>query len=320
MLRKSILPLLLVLTITLAACAPAAPSPSQAPAGMQTPDAALVSLALTDGLGRSVIVKVPAQRIVSLAPSNTEILFAIGAGPQVTGRDQFSDYPEEAAQATDIGSTSDKLNTELILSLKPDLILAAGITPPEQIKSLEDLGLTVFMLQNPTDLDGMYDNLHQVAMLTGHDAEAGALIASLQARVKSVEGHISNAQDKPLVFYELDSTDADAPWTSGPGTFIDTLISKAGGRNIGSVLESDWAQISLEELVRQNPDIILLGDSTWGGVTPEMVKQRSGWEAIAAVKNDRVFPFDDNTVARPGPRLVDGLEALAKLLHPELLK
>jgi len=308
MLRKSLFALLLIFTLLLGACAPVTAQPTPA------------SINLTDGLGRAVTLADPAQHIVSLAPSSTEILFAIGAGGQVIGRDRNSDYPEDAKKITDIGGSdiSAQLNAEAILALKPDLVLAANITPPEQIKTLEDLGITVFMLPNPTDLDGMYTNLRTAAQLTGHIAETETLIASLQARVETVEGKLANVTEKPLVFYEIDSTDAKAPWTSGPGTFIDTLIGMAGGRNVGSSLADPWSQISLEELVRQNPDVIVLGDAVWGGITPELVKQRAGWESMNAVKSGKIFPFDDNLLSRPGPRLVDGLEALAKLLHPEI--
>jgi iron complex transport system substrate-binding protein len=279
-------------------------------------------LVLTDGLGRTITLAAPAQRIISIAPSNTEILFAIGAGPQLLGRDHDSDFPEEAKKLTDIGGSNvnDKLNTELILSLMPDLVLAADITPPEQIKALKDLSVTVFRVSNPTSLDGMYANLRTIAQLTGHEAEAETLITSLQARAKRVVDRVTTTQERPLVFYELDGTDTSAPWTSGPGTFIDTLITMAGGRNVGSTLKNQWAQISLEQLIEQSPDMIVLGDSVWGGVMPNLVKQRPGWGGIAAVENARIFPIDDNLVSRPGPRLVDGLEALAKLLHPELFK
>ncbi len=324
MFRKSFLTSLLALTLLLGACAfpgtggaPATPLP-QTPSATAT--AAAAPIVLTDGLGRSVVLAAPAQQIVSIAPSGTEILFAIGAGPQVIGRDRNSDYPEAAKKVADIGGSDvyDKLNTELILSLKPDLVLAGHITPPEQIKALEDLGVTVFMLSNPTDLDGMYANLRTTAQLTGHETEAEALITSLQARVTAVEARLANVQDKPLVFYEVDGSDTKAPWTSGPGSFIDTLIGMAGGRNLGAILKDEWSQISLEELVKQDPDLILLGDSVWGGVTPEVVQQRAGWEALSAVKNHRIFPIDDSIMSRPGPRLVDALETLVKLLHPEL--
>ena len=122
------------------------------------------------------------------------------------------------------------------------------------------------------------------------------------------------------MFYELDSTDPNAPWTSGPGTFIDTMIRAAGGENLGATLEGAWLQVSLEELIRRDPQVIILGDYTLGGVTLEMVMERLGWQGLQAVQEQRIYIFDDNLVSRPGPRLLDGLEALAKLLHPALFE
>jgi iron complex transport system substrate-binding protein len=285
----------------------ATPEPSPTPAAIQ----------LTDGLGRAVELAGPAQKIASLAPSNTEILFAVGAGAQVVARDAFSDYPAEALQIADIGGGWGELDTEKLLSLQPDLVLAAQINTPEQVQALQDLGLTVYYLANPKDLEGMYANLRIVAQLTGHATETETLIAGLQQRVAAVDEKVAPLSFHPLVFYELDGTDPNAPWTSGPGTFIDLLIARAGGANLGNALSSDWAQISLEELVTQNPQIILLGDAVWGGVTAEAVAARAGWASIAAVQNNAVYPFDDNLISRPGPRMVDGLEALFALLHPE---
>jgi iron complex transport system substrate-binding protein len=302
--------LILAIIILLGACAQPTPT--------LTPTAA--PIVITDGLGKEIHLDTPAQRVISLAPSNTEILFAIGAGPQLVGRDSFSDYPAEAQKATDIGGGFGELNSELVLSLQPDLILAADLTPPEQIKTLEDLGLKVFTLGNPKKFDDLYQNIQKVAQLTGHETQATDLIEDLSARVSAVEQKLASAQERPLVFYELDSTEPNAPWTPGPGTFIDYLIESAGGENIGSRLESEWAQISLESLIADDPAIIILGDFTWGGITPEMVADRAGWDALTAVKSQAVYTFDDNLVSRPGPRLVDGLEAMAKLLHPELFE
>jgi len=301
---------LLCLAIFLAACA--------APAAQPTPTLAAITLA--DSRGKTVTLPGPAQRIVSLAPSNTEILFAIGAGAQVVARDAYSDYPEAARQITDIGGGFGELNMETILAQKPDLVLGSSLTAPEQIKALEDAGLTVFALDNPKDYDGMYATLETVARLTGHEAETATLIAGLKQRVAAVTARLGNVSRRPLVFYELDGTDPNAPWTPGPGTFIDTLIGMAGGENLGASLQDEWAQINLEALIVRNPAIILIGDATWGGVTVEAVKARAGWDALGAIQNGQVFPFDDNLVSRPGPRLVDGLEAMAKLLHPELFK
>ncbi len=277
-------------------------------------------LQLTDGLGRTITLSATAKRIVSLAPSNTEILFAIGAGDLLVGRDSFSDYPPEVSSITDIGGGFGEFNIEAIVALQPDLVLAADIIPPEKIQALEDLGLTVFAIPNPVDFEGLFNNLQLVGELTAHQKEAQALIASLKQRIQQVEEKVMFSSYKPRVFYELDASDPNAPWTAGPGTFIDTLITMAGGFNLGASLESAWAQISLEVLIQQDPDIIILGDYTWGGVTPEALATRAGWEVLTAVKENKVFTFDDNLVSRPGPRLVDGLEAMARLLHPELFE
>jgi len=326
----------MILALVLASCGSPAPvatespgadtgaglgaTPTTAPASSPTPSPTETPAALefTDGLGRTVSLEKPAQAIVSIAPSNTEILFALGAGEQVVGRDAFSDYPEAASSLPDVGGGWGELNNELIVSLQPDLVLAAQINTAEQVKTLEDLGLTVFYLANPTDLDGLYANLETVARLTGRESEAAVLVADLKARVEAVEQKIAPSSIRPLVFYELDGTEPNAPWTSGPGTFVDLLISMAGAQNLGHELEGDWVQVSVEDLIAKNPDYILLGDYVWGGIKPEDVAARPGWDAMQAVKDGKVLPFDDNLVSRPGPRMVDGLEELARLLHPEI--
>lgn len=274
-----------------------------------------------DGLGRTVKLSGPAQRIVSLAPSNTEILFAIGAGSQVVGRDELSDYPAQVKALPSVGGSMGQYSTEAIVALKPDLVLAAEINTPELVKSLESLGLTVYYLKNPTTLEQMYGNLQIVAQLTGHESDAARLIDSLKTRVAAVDAKLAGVTNKPIVFYEIDATDPSKPYTYGPDTFGDALISEAGGVNLATAagIKDSYPQVGLEQIVATNPQIIVLGDSAYGA-TPDGVKARAGWGTIAAVKNGMIFPFDDNLVSRPGPRLVDGLEQLAKLLHPELFK
>jgi iron complex transport system substrate-binding protein len=304
MLRKTLLLTLLFAMLT--ACASQA-APTSAPA----------TLTLTDGLDREITLDGPAQRVVSIAPSNTEILFAVGAGSQVVGRDEFSDYPAEAASIDSVGGSMGQYSTEAIVALEPDLVLAAEINPPELVKQLEDLGLTVYYLKNPTTIEEMYTNLEIVAQLTGQDATE--LVDSLKARVAAVDEKIAPISSRPSVFYEIDASDPSKPYTYGPGTFGNLLIERAGGFNVGSELSDPYPQISLEQLVVSNPSFIVLGDSIWG-TTPESVKGRPGWGTIEAVKSGNIFPFDDNLVSRPGPRLVDGLEQLAKLLRPELFE
>lgn len=292
-----------MLTMLLAGCAPAASAPQ--------------GITLTDGLGRTVTLAQPAARIVSLAPSATEILFAVGAGDQVVGRDSFSNYPESVKDLQDVGGSMGDYSMEKITSLNPDLVVVTEINTPEQVKSLEDLGLTVYYIKNPVQLDGLYPILETVGKLTGHDKEAAELVKSLTARVDKVVKTVAKAKDKPLVFYELDGSDPAKPWTSGPNTFMDQLIQMAGGVNVGASMKDAWAQISLEELLVQDPNLILLGDAAYG-MTAEQVAARAGWESLNAVKNKAIYAFNDDMASRPGPRMVDGLEALAKLIHPEL--
>lgn len=269
----------------------------------------------TDGLGRTVTLDKTPQRIISLAASNTEVLFAVGAKEQVVGRDEFSNYPVEVENLPSVGGSMGNYSMEQIIALEPDLLLAAEINTPEQIKSFEELDLPVYYLANPKDLDGLYANLLTIGKITGNEKTASELVASLKERVAKVQKMEQPANPIP-VFYELDGSDPTKPWTPGKGTYLDLLLTMAGGENIGSIAGDGWLQISQEALIAANPQVILLGDAAYG-ITPEMVAERSGWDQISAIKDGRVLPFDDNLVSRPGPRLVDGLEQLANILRQQ---
>ncbi len=294
--------------------------PTQAPDAAESEETPLLpeeeGIVYFDDLGRMIELEEPASAIVTLGPSVLESLFAIGAGDQVVGREEFSTFPEEALEITNIGSLFGELPAEAILALEPDLVIAPEIITQEQVQALEDLGLTVFYQANPTSFEGLYVNLEVLGVLSGHEIEALELIAGLEARVAAVEAALANVEERPTVFYELDATDPQNPFTTGAGTFIDTLIAMAGGENIGAVLEGAYAQISSEEVILQDPDIIILGDAPYG-VTPENLAERAGWADLSAVQSGQVYPFDPFLVSVPGPRLVDGLEAFAELIHPE---
>lgn len=297
---RNLIMLILATAILISGCtAPSASKPAE--------------ISVVDGLGRTISLTTVPQKIISLAPSNTELLFAIGAGAQVVGRDEFSDYPEEAKAIASVGGSMGKYNLEQMTALQPDLIIAAEINSPEQVQAIEDLGIKVYYLSNPKDLDGLFENIQIIGKLSGKEKEAGQLVDSLKKRVDEV---VSRKQegDKPIkVFYELDGSDPTKPWTAGKGSFIDVLLSLAGAVNVANDAGEGWIQYSQEALIVANPDVILLGDAAYG-VTADSVAARAGWGEIAAVKNDQIFAFDDNLVSRPGPRLVDGLEELARLL------
>jgi len=328
---------LLIIGALLGACAPeasppeapatteAAPNqavPTEAPATLeltQEPEPELEIMVFIDDLGNTIEFAEYPQTIVSISPSTTEILFAIGAGDQVVGRDDYSLYPEEALEVTSVGALWGELPIEAILVLDPDLIVAAQIISEDQVQALRDLGLNVYWQANPTTYEALWENLRDFAALTGHEDQTEAMITDLEARVKTVQEKIAPVSYLPTVFYELDATDPAAPWTTGAGTFIDYIITMAGGTNAAAALEGDYAQISAEELIAVNPDIILLSDALYG-VTTESVAERPGWDVISAVINDAIYPIDPNMMSVPGPRLVDALEETAKMLHPELFE
>ena len=302
----TLFPAILAAAALLGACAAPAPTVQ-------------AEISLVDGLDHTIALEAPAQKIVTLSPPLTEILYAIGAGEQVIGRDSFSDYPEAVLALPDIGGGYSEYDLETILSLEPDLVITGSINTPELVQSLQDLGLTVYYLSNPGDLDGTLAAIQTLGQLSGHTDEAQTLVDALSARIAAVDSALAGASDIPSVYYELDASDPAKPYTPGPGTYYSNLIARAGGANVGDAMEAEWAQISLENLLVADPQFIILGDSNWG-VTPESLQERAGWEALSAVQNGNVIPFDDDLLARFGPRQVDGLETLAKILHPDLFE
>jgi len=324
--RHLLFSLLLVLTITVVGCGAPAPAveptpepPTAAPTDVPEPTAttAPAGIRLTDDLGNVVEIDAPAERIVSLAPSNTEIAFALGAGDRLVGVTDFCDYPPEALEIAKIGGL--EANLEQIVALDPDLVLAIGGEPePAIIAQLQEQGLAVLALA-PDDLEALYQDIELVGQATASEQQADELIDEMQQRIAAVTSVTADVAERPLVFYELDGTDPSKPWTAGKGSWHDEFIHMAGGSNLAGDQESPWVQLNAEEIVARDPDIVILGDAAWG-VSPESVAERPGWEVISAVQNGKVYPIDDNLISRPGPRVVEGIEELAQLIHPELFE
>jgi iron complex transport system substrate-binding protein len=316
----------LVLGLVVAACAGPGPASSPVPAPQEVspmPTSPPTSTALptvepvvvADARGERIELAGPAERVVSLAPSNTEILYAIGAGDRLVGRDDFSDYPESAMEAPSIGSTYGELNVEAVVGLEPEVVLAAGITPPEQIQALEEVGLPVFVVGNPQEFDGLFENLVTVGVLTGREEQAEALAQDLEGRFREVTSAVADVEPVKL-FYEVDGTDPTAPWTTGSGTFQQLVFELAGGENIASDLEG-WVQLSEEEIVVRDPEVIIFATGSFVPTTVESLKARAGWGQITAVREGHVYALDTDLLDLPGPRLVEGLERVAEILHPE---
>jgi iron complex transport system substrate-binding protein len=313
-------PLLLALSLVLAACAPAPgtseSSPTAPPPPSATPEAVTAyPLTLTDDAGREVTVAADPERIVSLAPSNTEIACALRSCDQLVGVTDFDDYPPEVADVEKVVVFA-QVDVEKVVAADPDLVLAAGneLTPTAVIDQLAGLGLTVLVLY-PESLDEVYGDIEMVGEALDEQESAGELVDEMRMRVETVESAVAGVEP-PRTFYEVSIFEGTV-YTAGEGSFIASLIETAGGEPItGDALSTS---IALEDLVAADPELILLGDAAYdASVTPEAVAARPGWGEMTAVRDGRIVPMlEDLLITRPGPRIVDGLEALARAIHPD---
>lgn len=287
---------------------PATPEPTAAP----TPAAAF-PLTLVDDEGTSVTIPARPERIVSLTPATTEILFAVGAGPRVVATTDFDDFPPEAVPLPDV-ATYQGVDVEKIVGLEADLVVAGGLgfNSPDALARLRSLGIPVLVVYAP-DVATVLADIELVATAAG-EAEAGAaLAATMRTEIDAIAAAVAaDGSPRPRVFYELDATKE----IYGPAddSFLAEMISLAGGDPITTGSPTVYA-IPLETLVAADPEVIVLGDAAYG-VTAEQVAARPGWSGMTAVREGAIRPVDDVVVTRPGPRLVEGLRALALAIDP----
>jgi len=314
--------LLLSILGLLGACAPApgsssAPSDDGPTSGTASPSVppAAYPMTLTDDAGREVSLAAEPEAIVSLAPSNTEIVCALDACDRVVGVTDFDDYPPEVVDIDKV-VTMAQVDVEAVVAAEPDLVLAAGneLTPTPVIDQLSELGLAVLVLY-PESLDEVAADIELVGTAIDQQEEAAAVVAAMDARIVAVEEAVAGIE-RPRTFYEVGVFEGII-YTAGEGSFLASLIDTAGGEPItGDALSTS---IEIEDLVAADPELILLGDATYDEtITPESVAARPGWDAMTAVEDGRVVVVtEDVVITRPGPRIVDGLEALARHIHPD---
>jgi iron complex transport system substrate-binding protein len=314
-----------LVAVLLSACASAPPAstsaPPPSPASSVAPSASQPSafpLTLTDDAGRDVSLESEPARVVSLAPSNTEIVCALDTCDRLVGVTDFDDFPAEVANIDKV-VTMAQVDVEAVVAAEPDLVLAAGneLTPTAVIDQLADLGLAVLVLY-PESLAEVTADIELVGAALGRTDAAQALVDDMEARIATVETAVAGL-DAPRTFYEV-SVFEGTIYTAGEGSFLASLIETAGGEPItGDALST---AIELEELVAADPELILLGDATYDpSITAQSVAERPGWETMTAVADGRVVVMtDDVVITRPGPRIVDGLEALARAIHPGALE
>lgn len=262
---------------------------------------------IVDELGRTVQVPAQPQRIVSLAPSVTEILFALGAGDRVAGVTSYCDYPPEARQKTPVGDTL-KPSVERIVAVKADLVIISTASQVEaSFRRLEELGIPVYVT-NPRSVNGVVESIDKIGDVVDTRDRAHQLTDELRNRIAAVQGRVAEAA-RPSVLAVLGM---EPLITTGAGSFINDLINLAGGRSISADEKADYPQYSMETVIAKQPEIILL-QAGGNELTGRLRETR-------AARSNRVYHIDDDLLLRPGPRVVDGLEQLAAKLHPNLFE
>ena len=266
-------------------------------------------LTVVDSSGTAVEIAAAPQRIISFSPAATEILFAIGAGERVAATDEFSDFPAAALELPKLAYTSP--DPEAALALEPDLIVMA-INQRDSVQQFRGLGMTVLLIEEADSVEGVLESITLFGRITGSEQAANALVERMRAQIAEITAVLADVDDGPLVFYELT---ADL-YTAGTETFIGSMIASLKAGNVAAGAESSFPQLSSEAVIEADPDVILLSDAKWGE-SAETVAARPGWSEISAVVNGRIHPIDPDIVDRPGPRIVEGLRAMAEAIYPD---
>ncbi|MGB7603915.1 MAG: ABC transporter substrate-binding protein [Lutisporaceae bacterium] len=305
---KKILALILsiVLIVGLSACQ------AQQPANSESTEtqAADTKIEITDIKGRQITFDKVPERIISLSPANTEILYAVGAGDKVVGVTSYCDYPAEVLEVEKIG-TFEGPNLELIQKLKPDVVLAGGYIQEDLITSLEQLNIPVVSTE-ATDFNSIFDSIALVGKVSGNDEKAAEVVKGMKDKIAEIQYKVKGKTPKS-VFYVVWT---DPLSTAGSGTFINDVIKAAGGINTAEKVQY-WAKYSIEELVKDNPEYLFSSKhATNEGVTADFYRDSPLFKNLDSVKNNKIYLMsDDNIVSRPGPRIVQAIEEIAKVLH-----
>lgn len=268
---------------------------------------------LTDAVGNEITLEQAPETIVSMIPSNTEILFALGLNDEIVGVNDWDNYPEEALEKEKIGGQ--EFNVEKIVSMTPDVVFAHESmlgTGDEGLQQLRDAGINVFVVKNAADFEQTYETIETIGKATGKTEEAATIVEDMKAKVEEVLAKTANVENKKRVFIE--TSDAPEIYAPGKNTFMQQILDMIGAENV--VTEENWVMISPEEIVKQNPDVIIVMYSYVPDIV-ESVKNRDGFSDITAVKEDQVIQVDENLTSRTGPRLALGLEEIAKAIYPE---
>ncbi|WP_123054168.1 ABC transporter substrate-binding protein [Clostridium sp. JN-1] len=269
-------------------------------------------LKIKDSTNRQITIKDEPKKVVSLAPNVTETIYALNKQSTLIGRTDYCTYPKEALKVPSVGNLTDP-DVEKIIQLKPDLVIASSLTEPASLKKLEQVNLNVLVLSNVESFENTYNTIKTIGTVLNANQEAYTIVSNMQKKVKDVEAKVKG-KSSPTVYYVV-SYGKSGDFTAGKDTFIGKMLEMAGGKNAADDVNG-W-NYSLEKLVEKNPDILICSNKF---NSKDGIKSAAGYKDLNAVKTNKLFEMDEDIISRQGPRLADGLEALAKIIHPEAFK
>ncbi len=272
-------------------------------------------LKMRDEVGREVTFSFPPKKIVSLAPNITEILFALGLDEEIVGVSIHCNYPEKAKSRPRVG-TYLSVDFERIVNLRPDLIIATGAgNPKDVVERLEELGLQTYVVF-PKNFDGILQSIIHIGQAVDREKQASMIIQNMESRKERIV-RLTRRLNKPKVFFQI----GEAPiFTVGKGSFGDNLINLAGGENIAGNEKEMYPRWGIEEILKRSPDVIIISSMNPKGDYDRVLKEWERWKVISAVRNRRIHLINSDLVDRPSPRIIEGLEEVARILHPEIFK
>ncbi|MFL0505100.1 ABC transporter substrate-binding protein [Ureibacillus sp. 179-F W5.1 NHS] len=268
---------------------------------------------VVDDRGQEVTFEEVPEKIVSLQPSNTEILFELGVGDQIIGASEYDTYPEEALKIERV-TDSMTVNTERIIELNPDVVFAYTTGEEAQIDQLESAGLKVFVIQSATSINDVYGDIEQMAEVMGVEEEGKQVVEDIQSQIAAVQEKTKSIEQKKKVYFEI--SPAPDIWSIGSGTFQQEMIEAAGVENIYAD-QQGWFAVTEEDLITRNPEAIVSTVNYIEDPKGEILA-REGWSTISAVQNKEVYLLNADIMDRPGPRIGEAVEMIAKTIYPEL--
>lgn len=269
-------------------------------------------LKVKDSLGKEIVIDKEPKKIISIAPNITETIYALGKGNELVGRTDYDDYPAQVKNVQSIGSLTNP-SVEKIVALKPDVVIASTHFKADVAKKLEDLGIKVIVLYDATDFNGAYDTINTIGQIVNAKGKANSIVDSMKKKIETIKEKVKGKK-APKAYYVV-GFGKNGDYTATKDTFINQMLDMAGGDNIAKDA-AGW-KYSLEKIIKNDPEYIIISKNF--GMKDQFIKT-AGYKELTAVKNNKVVEIDDNLLNRQGPRLADGVEALAKILHPEAFK